>query len=470
MTFASLSFLFFFLPFTFIAAALSPAEWRKSILLVMSVLFYLLAAGLYDLILLLCVATWDYFLARWLFRSRKKGLVLLISVGLNVSVLGFYKYVPFLAGVVDDVAASAFSVAPHLADRTVRLVLPLGISFFVFETLAYMFDVYRGKIAPARRLSDYATYLTFFPHLIAGPLYRYSDVASVIGKPLRMVPHAVVTGLFLFAFGLWKKVFVANPLGEIADVAFAREMVGTREAWIGAVAYTFQIYFDFSGYSTMAIGLGRIFGIPLPTNFNEPYTAASITDFWRRWHMSLSAWLRDYVYIPLGGNREGAFTTYRNLFIVFVLCGLWHGANYTFLLWGLMHGTLLVIERASGPLGLRVPYPLARVACFIAIVLTWIMFRADSVAKAASFYRSMFVFTSYDVELVPYYVFVESPRAPLAFACALLSLVSFRAVSERAHHNEAMLVPKAAATLFLVAICVLALVSETFNPFIYYRF
>ena len=243
---------------------LAPAAWRKPILLVMSIVFYLLAAGLHDLILLLCIATWDYFLARWLFRTERKVMVLLISVVLNVSVLVFYKYVPFLASAVDGLAASSLNATPRLADRTVQLALPLGTPF-VFETLAYIFDVYRGEIAPARRLSDYATYLTFFPHLIAGPLYRYSDVASVIAKPLRMVPEMVVTGLFLFAFGLWKKVFVANPLGEIADVAFAQDVIGTREAWIGALAYTFQIYFDFSAIRPWRSGSGGCSGFRCPT-------------------------------------------------------------------------------------------------------------------------------------------------------------------------------------------------------------
>src|SRR4051794_2824063 len=441
MTFASLSFLIYFLPLTFILTAIAPAGWRKTILLAMSVVFYLASAGAYDLLLLLFVATSDYLLARWLFRTAHKARVLALSVAINVSILAFYKYVPFFVGVLDDAAARLFNRDLQLAAHTVHLVLPLGISFFVFETIAYIIDIYRGETRPARRWSDYATYLTFFPHLIAGPIYRYSDVAKTLGAPLQMLPQAIVTGLFLFAFGLWKKVFVANPMGEIADIAFGRgaDAIGTREAWLGALAYTFQIYFDFSGYSTMAIGLGRIFGIPLPVNFNEPYTARSITDFWRRWHMSLAAWLRDYVYIPLGGNRAGPLRTYRNLAVVFVLCGLWHGANYTFLLWGVMHGALLIAERAGLRAERVLPGVAAQLVCFVLIVLTWVMFRADTVGKALAFYRSMFVYTTHEAELVPYFAALENPRAPLAVACALLSLVSFRWLFDTIDPDEKML-------------------------------
>jgi alginate O-acetyltransferase complex protein AlgI len=472
MTFASLSFLIYFLPITVILCAISPAGWRKTILLTMSVIFYLASAGAYDLLLLLFVATSDYLLARWLFRTEHKAFVLALSVTINVSILVFYKYAPFFAGVIDDAAARMFSRDLQFARHTLHLVLPLGISFFVFETLAYIVDIYRGTTKPARRWTDYATYLTFFPHLIAGPIYRYSDVAKVLSAPLQMVPQAVVTGLFLFAFGLWKKVFVANPMGEIADIAFGRsaDVIGTRETWLGALAYTFQIYFDFSGYSTMAIGLGRIFGIPLPENFNEPYTSRSITDFWRRWHMSLAAWLRDYVYIPLGGNREGPWRTYRNLIIVFVLCGLWHGANYTFLLWGLMHGALLIAERAGLKVERWLPGFLSQLVCFFLIVLTWVMFRADTVTKATAFYHSMFVYTVHEGELIPYFAALEGPRAPLAASFGLLSLVSFRSLFSAVEPDEKMLAFKMAGTVVLVAVSMLILVAETFNPFIYYRF
>jgi alginate O-acetyltransferase complex protein AlgI len=421
--------------------------------------------------LLLFIAAFDYLISQRVARSSRPLFWVLASVSASVSILVIFKYLGFFSEILDDVIRMTGWGSPIIASSVPRLVLPLGISFFVFETLAYIIDVYRGAVKPARRLSDYAMYLAFFPHLIAGPLYRYSEVADYIERPRRMQANAMLTGLFLFVMGLGMKVIVANPMGELADTVFGHAVLGTLEAWLGALAYSIQIYFDFAGYSVMAIGLGRMLMIPLPQNFNQPYTATSVTDFWRRWHMSLSRWLRDYLYIPLGGSHRGSWRTYRNLVIVFVVCGLWHGANFTFLVWGLMHGAALVFERVKRQFcPFELPDGIARPVCFVFVMVTWVMFRSDSVTRAIDFYQAMFHIGSGPLEWQSLTMVLETRRVLLALAIGLCSVVSFKQIKDRFHGDNDMVLSKAVLIVTLGLVAVGTLVAESFNPFIYYRF
>ncbi|PZS16521.1 MAG: membrane-bound O-acyltransferase family protein, partial [Pseudonocardiales bacterium] len=273
---------------------------------------------------------------------------------------------------------------------------PIGISFFTFHHLSYVIDVYRHSRKAQRSPVQFATYIAMFPQLIAGPIVRYHEIADQLGDTDRPRLDDFAEGFPRFAWGLTKKVVIADSVGPIADAAFGTAAPGltTQAVWIGALAYAVQIYFDFSGYSDMAIGLARMFGFRLPENFNRPYSATSITDFWRRWHMSLSRWFRDYVYIPLGGNRQGSFATYRNLLTVFVLVGFWHGANWTFLIWGLYHGAWLIIERMTGwdkrDLG-PATLVLRRATTFLIVLVGWVIFRAPDISDASHFLAKMVV-------------------------------------------------------------------------------
>ena len=370
----------------------------------------------------------------------------------------------------------------HPVDAVVRdkvttwsqIALPLGISFFVFETISYLTDVYRRRQEPARKWADYALYLAFFPHLIAGPIYRFSDIAADLDTEARtkkMTSSHILQGLFIFCVGLGKKVLIANPMAAIADKVFDSESSSFCDVWLGALAYAFQIFFDFSGYSTMAIGLAAIFGFCLPKNFNAPYTATSITDFWRRWHMSLSHWFRDYLYIPLGGNQRGTRRTYYNLMLVFILCGLWHGSQWNFALWGLYHGFFLVFERArTRPLMRHLPEFCSQGASFIIVVFGWVIFRAASVPRALAMMQGMIGLQNFKLSPDLLVLIGESPRFGLVALLACTSFFSTRNLMNRFETTGALEGLKAAIAVGLFFFCILELATNSFNPFIYFRF
>jgi alginate O-acetyltransferase complex protein AlgI len=314
--------------------------------------------------------------------KRRRKLATAVGLAANLALLGVFKYADF---VVDTVATAtgAGLAAPGIA-------LPLGISFFTFHAMSYLIDVHRGGVAANRSLLSVAVYIAMFPQLVAGPIVRYHTIARRLGARA-MTLGRTSAGLRIFVIGLAQKVLIADEVARIADAAFERAaQPGFAEAWLGLGAYTLQIYFDFAGYSNMAIGLGLALGFAFPRNFRLPYTARSITDFWRRWHISLSQWLRDYLYIPLGGSRGSRAETYRNLCLVFVLCGLWHGAKWTFVVWGVHHGCFLVAERAGLSRVLaRAPVLLARLYALLAVMAGWVWFRADDLGHALDFFASL---------------------------------------------------------------------------------
>jgi alginate O-acetyltransferase complex protein AlgI len=366
MVFSSIEFLFLFLPAFLLALAIIPC--KNLIYSIFSLFFYFIGEGWFASIVVISV-TFNYFIGLAIAKNPdgKDRVILLLAVAANLLSLFYFKYISF-------VFKSIFPSEPHSWVDSVHL--PLGISFFTFHSISYLVDIYRKDAKVERSISNLALYILMFPQLVAGPILRYHIIAPQLGKRTINIHH-LYNGFALFCFGLGQKVLIADTLAGVADPLFARSStLSSGNAWLASLAYTFQIYYDFSGYSNMAIGLGWISGFHFPPNFNFPYVSVSITEFWRRWHISLSRWFRDYLYIPLGGNRLGGTRTYINLVLVFALCGLWHGAAWAFILWGLYHGSLLVIERIGfSSLLLRLPVPLQHCYTFLLVVVGWVLFR-----------------------------------------------------------------------------------------------
>lgn len=485
MVFSSELFLFYFLPCALALYYLSRGRGRNLILSALSYLFYGWANPLFMVLMIASTAV-DYICGRVMTsdfggdrtaepallehggpRSRRQRTAVFVSVLSNLSLLGFFKYFNFAtdnySALVDMLGLPGLSI-----DLAIRITLPLGISFYTFQSMSYTIDVYRGDARAIRNPVDFACYVSMFPQLVAGPIIRFSEVADQLLHRSHTV-EKFSRGVAFFALGMGKKIILANPCGKIADLAFDAGSVGTLDAWYGAVAYAFQIYFDFSGYSDMAIGLGLMVGFVFPKNFDSPYHSQSITEFWRRWHISLSSWLRDYLYLPLGGNRRGVHRTYVNLAIVMMLGGLWHGASWNFVLWGALHGSMLAFERATGrdsPYR-YFPKPIRIALTFIIVLFSWIFFRTETLGDAGRYLASMLGFGSVQagadllagIMYQPYYVLVF-----LGSALVIWGMPQTWDFSRR-------ITPAKAITLVTVFWLSLALLfTQSFNPFIYFIF
>lgn len=475
MVFSSTIFLFAFLPAAIVCyytqGVLFKTGLRNGTLLFLSLLFYLFGAGKLIVVLLLSILV-DYVLALLIDRDRDhKRIWLGLAICLNVGSLAYFKYAGFFAEqpglVLEDLRLSGF--------LREEVVAPLGISFFTFQKISYVVDVYREKTRPARSLVDFALYVAMFPQLVAGPIIRFSDVGRQLRDRVESwdLFHA---GMMRFCWGLAKKVMIAGSCGRIADAVFGLglESLDTKTAWLGAVAYTLQIYIDFSAYSDMALGLGMMFGFKFPENFNRPYAAVSVTDFWRRWHISLSLWLRDYLYIPFGGSRGSALRTHCNLAAVFLLCGLWHGANYTFILWGLYHGVFLIIERATGlrTVSAERYTGVRRLVTVLVVTVGWVVFRSEDVAGAVGFFRAMFVPSDLPM---PYALHLAlNPRNVVFFVAGLSAFFLPRqpfAEDFWARRSRAVVVTASLIVVLLVLPYCAALIAGGWNnAFIYYGF
>jgi alginate O-acetyltransferase complex protein AlgI len=485
MVFSSHLFLFYFLPVALALYYLTPPRGRHLLLTVLSYGFYGWANPLFCVLLLVSTLI-DYLCGRVLTgwridpatgdlprlveggpRSRAQRLAVLASVVSNLALLGFFKYFNLGLDTVNALLA-AFGGEAHTLDTTLRVVLPLGISFYTFQSMSYTLDVYRGHAAPLRSFVDFACYVSLFPQLVAGPIIRYQELAD----QMRSRAHTwelFARGWALFIAGLGKKVLLANPCGQLADAAFGAGALHTADAWLGAVGYAFQIYFDFSGYSDMAIGLGLLMGFRFPRNFDAPYRATSITDFWRRWHISLSTWLRDYLYLPLGGNRRGPFRTYVNLMLVMLLGGLWHGAAWNFVVWGGLHGLLLALERAGGKRALYgwAPRPVQVALTFLLVLVTWVFFRAQDLTHAMRYLSALAGFAS--PTAAADLVGVVTRHPVYLAAAALAALVVWGAPSSM-EWTRVLTPARATALLALGALAVVIMTTEEFNPFIYFIF
>jgi alginate O-acetyltransferase complex protein AlgI len=398
-----------------------------------------------------------------------RGLLIIAVVG-NLGALIAFKYANFLADNL-DLLTSVFGIPP-LDLQPIHL--PIGISFFTFQALSYVIDVHRGHAPVQRNPLDLALYISLFPQLIAGPIVRYGGIASQLRERVVDAP-GFAQGVERFTIGLAKKMMIANPAGAVADSIFAvaAQDLSGPVAWLGIVCYSIQIYFDFSGYSDMAIGLGRMFGFRFPENFNYPYVSSSITEFWRRWHISLSSWFRDYLYIPLGGNRVSLSRTYANLLIVFVLCGFWHGASWNFLIWGLAHGALLVIERSGFSKTLdRLPSVIRRSYVLFAVMIAWVFFRAETLTDAVNYLNAMFGGGGHGVgNPIGYYV---NPWILIVLFAGVIGSGPFvpwmrNEASTRLGAVSSSWIAVALISILLVG-SLMFMAAGAYNPFIYFRF
>jgi alginate O-acetyltransferase complex protein AlgI len=475
MLFTSPIFLFAFLPAVILGYyALKPMfgkRLRNSYLLLASYLFYLFGAHGFAVILLVSTLA-DYVLGLIIdrYRSTAKWWVAL-SVLLNLSLLAYFKYTNFFIAEFN----AWFTAMGFGALDWPQIVLPVGISFFTFQKISYIVDVYRRHTRALANFFDFALYVAMFPQLVAGPIVRFKDIWEQL--QLRSETwEQFYTGALRFCWGLSKKVLIADACGQIADVAFGLNpgQLDLKTAWLGAAAYSFQIYFDFSAYSDMAIGLARLFGFELLENFNRPYAAVSITDFWRRWHISLSRWFRDYLYIPLGGNRKGSGRTVFNLVTVFTLCGLWHGANWTFVIWGLYHGLLLIIERATG-LRHRTGRGwawLGRPVTFILVIFGWVIFRADTLPAAFNYLHAMLVPLNRPLSF-EFFTVLHYRNITFLSVAALSTLGAWRLPTCESliqHHGVLRAAFSIVFILVVLPYCVAFVLSGTSHPFIYFRF
>ena len=484
MVFSSYLFVFYLLPLALGAYYLAPLRVRNFVLTAFSYLFYGWANPLF-LFLLLGSTLLDYTAGLLMARSegeriggeyvidpakprsRRATIILAISIVTNLSLLGFFKYFNF--GVENYDALIAWIGLPELRlDTALRVTLPLGISFYTFQSMSYVIDVYRGQAHAIRNVVDFAAFVSMFPQLVAGPIIRFSEIADQI----RSRSHTITKfsrGVAFFSLGMAKKVLLANPCGKVADLAFESGTLTMLDAWYGVLAYAFQIYFDFSGYSDMAIGLGLMMGFVFAKNFDSPYTSQSITEFWRRWHISLSTYLRDYLYVPLGGNRKGRVRTYVNLMAVMLIGGLWHGAAWTFLVWGGIHGALLAFERMLGkaaPYG-RLPAPLRVGLTFIIVLVSWVFFRATSLSSAVDYLSAMVglgeaqpaALLLNGVVYQPYYLGTIVLASIVTWTCP-----------QTWDWTRTLTAPKAMVTASLFVVAMVALTTQAYNPFIYFFF
>ena len=476
MIFSSHIFLLYFLPIFLALYFIVPPKGRNLVLLLASIVFY--AWGAPDFILILLASTVaNFYLVKAMHRAQRtslKKLYCTLAILLSLGLLAYFKYANFF---VDN--ANALLSALGLGTMTwTKVLLPIGISFFTFQSITYVVDTYRGVNAPMQRLTDYMVYIIMFPQLIAGPIVRYTDIADQITSQRRLRWEECLQGFYRFTLGLAKKVLIADVIGRTVDVVLAGDLAAldTGTAWITIAAYTMQLYFDFSGYSDMAIGLGRIMGFRFPENFDNPYTSASITEFWRRWHITLGAFMRNYLYIPLGGNRHSTARTYLNLWVVFLLSGLWHGASWNFVLWGAYHGFFLVTERL---LSRHIPLfdtkrrsPLFVLPTFIILLVGWSIFRIEDIPSCFTFIQRLFAFQFSPVAWAAnpqYYVTIA-----VAILFAFFTLLPFgKRLQNYAYYTDYS--PKAHIPVWLVAFLLFffslgALTATDFSPFIYFRF
>ncbi len=474
MVFSSPSFLFVFLP---LAAALyfvtRGMAAKNLVLLLLSLAFYAWGEPLMVLVMLGSIG-FNWLAARGIDRceGRMRLLALWAAVAANLLALAIFKYADFIAGNVEALLHALGG--PGLGMKRGQIALPLGISFFTFHALSYLIDVYRRRFAANASLRQIALYIAFFPQLIAGPIVRYRTIARRLAFRRHSWGRASA-GLRLVVIGLAMKVLVADPLAPVADAVFDHALApGLLTAWAGTLAYSLQIYFDFAGYSLMAIGMGVMFGFSLPRNFDRPYRSRSITEFWRRWHMTLSAWFRDYLYIPLGGNRLGALKTYRNLVLVFLLCGLWHGASWTLVLWGLWHGLFLVLERAGlGRVLKRLPAALAWAYAMLAVMLGWVLFRAPTLPAAVQVWRGLMGLNGGVGALGPELARVWTPGLAVLMALGfLLSLFGLEPLRRWTRPAAPLIggLLDGVAVCGLLVLCILAVAAGGYSPFLYYRF
>ena len=471
MVFSSLIFLFLFLPIVLIFYYLSNEKLKNVVLLLASLFFYAWGEPRYVFLMIASI------ICNYIFGIKvssedikKKKLWLIIAVIFNISLLGVFKYSNFL---IDNINSLL-----HINISIPTIPLPLGISFFTFQTMSYVIDVYRNNKRLQRNVYNLALYISLFPQLVAGPIVRYETVDEQINSRVHTINKFSV-GINRFVIGLGKKVIFSNNLGLVADSVFATNMsdLSTMEGWLGIICYTLQIYFDFSGYSDMAIGLGKMFGFDFLENFNYPYISQSVSEFWRRWHISLGSWFRDYVYIPLGGNRVSPIKQYRNLFIVWSLTGIWHGANWTFVTWGLYYGILIALEKAFLQKYLdKVPKFCRHIYLILLVMIGWVFFRAENIVQAYEYIKVLLGLGANSICNISFINYINESGyiviLAIIFATPILSKIKCKIelINNKLIDNRFAYALHSISLMSIMFMVVVILINSTYNPFLYFRF
>lgn len=468
MVFSSLTFLCIFLLVVFLLYYICKPLWmRNGLLIIASLLFYAYGEPVYVLLMLASIVA-NYIFGRILSSENPllRKITLAVAVCANLGMLVVFKYADMLISSVNQICNTEFPLT-HLA-------LPIGISFFTFQALSYVIDVYRHNAVPERNLFHVMLYISFFPQLIAGPIVKYHDIQAQI-KNRKADAQEIAEGFRRFIIGLAKKVLISNVMAVAADGLFQSplEEINILAAWIAAISYMLQIYFDFSGYSDMAIGLGHMFGFCFKENFQYPYTSSSIKEFWRRWHISLSTWFKEYLYIPLGGNRKGKLRTCFNKIIVFFSTGLWHGANWTFVIWGLWHGVFMLLEEVI-PIG-KLPVFLRRIYAMLVVCVGFVMFRADTLTQGLHMISKMFTGFQFTTDMVQTSILQLTPLFVVTLVLAIIGSIPWLEKLKRECRSDTFLGKIVQPVSYLCSIallllCMLTLSSGTYNPFIYFRF
>lgn len=472
MVFSSTLFLLYFLPVFLLIYHIVPKSWKNYIILLASIIFYAWGAPIFLFVIAGAIIL-TFYLVKGLYEAdsiKKKRIFTSLAIFLNLGLLAYFKYANFFIDSVNFLISS-FGIKPM---KWIEIALPIGISFYTFHSITYIIDAYRNVHKPFKKLSEYAIYIMAFPHMIAGPIVRFNTIADQIASRNETIDEKLL-GVYRFAIGLAKKVLIANIMAAQADAIFNGDILtlSTPNAWLGIIAYTFQIYFDFSGYSDMAIGLALMMGLKFPENFNLPYTAKSITEFWRRWHITLGSFMKDYLYIPLGGNRVGKRKMYFNLWIVFLISGLWHGASWNFVAWGAFHGLFLVLDKMFLLKVLdKMGGFFANLLTFIIVMIGWVLFRSDSLDFAFAYIGKLFSFTGGNL-------FLPNPDfIRMIFVAVFFAFITKFKWGQKLNdfffqkplYNTKQHILLSFISLVLLLLSVSFIISSDFNPFIYYRF
>lgn len=471
MVFSTSLFLLYFLPAFLLLYHITPWRYKNLTALVASVIFYVWGAPDFIFILVGSIILDFYFTSRYE-HSQNRKLFLILSLILNIGLLAYFKYANFFIANTNQLLNNLGMT--QLA--WTKIALPIGISFFTFQKMSYSVDVYRKRSKPLNSIADYALYILLFPQLIAGPIVRYNEIAEqLVNRRLNETYNNKLIGFYRFIVGLSKKVLIANSVGVYADAVFNASATSLTffTSWLGLLAYAVQIYFDFSGYSDMAIGLGKMIGFNFSENFNNPYISWSITEFWKRWHISLSTWMRDYLYIPLGGNRTGKFRVYVNLWIVFLISGFWHGANWNFIVWGIFHGLFLSLDKLFLKKLLNKAGKFAFIFTFFIVLLSWVLFRCDTIHHALLYYKTLFVPDNYSLVIslsnkTWFYLIIGLGFSFITITKAGLKIEKF--LFYKASYSNSQHILFSVISVILFIICVGYINGQDFNPFIYFRF
>ena len=464
MVFSSIIFMFTFLPIILVTYYLSPRKLKNFILLLGSLVFYAWGEPIYIILMILTIVI-NYVLALLIKNQKGRRKIFILTLVLNVGMLGFFKYYDFIVGNINSI----FS----LNIQYNNLSLPIGISFYTFQTISYIVDVYLNKVKVQKNIISFATYISMFLQLVAGPIVKYTDINDKLEKRKESIDEFGY-GIERFIAGLGKKVLLANNIGYLWSVISVLDInnISVATSWIGIAAYTFQIYFDFSGYSDMAIGLGHMFGFTFKENFKYPYISKSVTEFWRRWHISLSTWFKEYVYIPLGGNREGIKKQCRNLMIVWTLTGLWHGASYNFIIWGMYYGVILIIEKfIIGRYIKNLPTIFRRIYTLVIVMVGWVFFGMNTLYEALNYLKVMFFISGNTIiDNTALYYLSTNIILFIILIIASTPMPAYIVKKVKSYNSITCYTMIGAVNILILIIATAYLLSSTYNPFIYFRF